>query len=494
MLGLPEVKLGLLPGWGGTVRLTRLIGPGPAVELAASGEPLDGAAAVRAGVVDACVPAAEAVESARRLLVLRGDDGFIAARRRRLAAPVDLDPVEREFLEATTAAVILGRTGGHYPAPPAILRTILAGASVDAATASRLESEAFAKLATTPVARNLLRVFAIGERNRRDSGIDPSSKGEPVPAVAPAIVGAGIMGAGIAASHLRAGLPVTVIDVNPEALAASVPGILEEAAWDRRAKRPDEARAVELAGRLRTATSLAALAAAAGAAGLCAGGVAATQAAPSVYQRQPEGPGAGAAEAPTDTSTDAPTDAPAAAPASQPRTPSPHGPASDTDAASRATKPSSFLRTPPTDRPVDGATGDSPPAEGHPETAAGQAAKDPANAGREAASRSNRAAPSQPSVSPFSNVSDRATSTMAEPSSTSPAGAIGSPSSIAPATSTASAFVCHSPSADWAEAGPAAPRASAAIVSVGEIGPRMPEFLRNHSSVQALYEAVLRRG
>ena len=131
VLGLPEVKLGLLPGWGGTVRLTRLIGPGPAVELAASGEPLDGAAAVRAGVVDACVPAAEAVESARRLLVLRGDDGFIAARRRRLAAPVDLDPVEREFLEATTAAVILGRTGGHYPAPPAILRTILAGASVD---------------------------------------------------------------------------------------------------------------------------------------------------------------------------------------------------------------------------------------------------------------------------------------------------------------------------------------------------------------------------
>ena len=58
-----------------------------------------------------------------------------------------------------------------------------------------------------------------------------------------------------------------------------------------------------------------ALAAAAGAAGLCAGGVAANQAAPSVYQRQPEGPGAGAAEAPTDTSTDAPTDAPAAAPA-----------------------------------------------------------------------------------------------------------------------------------------------------------------------------------
>jgi 3-hydroxyacyl-CoA dehydrogenase/enoyl-CoA hydratase/carnithine racemase len=261
-IGLPEVKLGLLPGWGGTVRLARLIGPGPAVELAASGEPLDGASAARAGVVDACVPAAEAIESARRLLVLRGDDGFIAARRRRMSAAIKLDAVEREFLEATTAAVILGRTGGHYPAPPAILRTILAGAAVDAATASRLESEAFAKLAATPVARNLLRVFSIGERNRRDPGVEVASAGEPSPVVAPAIVGAGIMGAGIAASHLRAGLSVTLIDVNPEALATGVPGILEEAAWDRLAKRPDEARAVELAGRLRTATSLAVLAAA----------------------------------------------------------------------------------------------------------------------------------------------------------------------------------------------------------------------------------------
>ena len=262
VLGLPEVKLGLLPGWGGTVRLARLIGPGPAIELAASGETLDGAAAGRAGVVDACVPPAEAVESARRLLVLRGDDGFIAARRRRMSAPIDLDPVEWAFLEATTAAVILGRTGGHYPAPPAILRTILAGASVDAAAASRIESEAFAKLAATPVARNLLRVFAIAERNRRDSGVDTTSCGEPSPAAAPAVVGAGIMGAGIAASHLRAGQAVTVVDINPEALAASVPGILAEAAWDRLAKRPDEARALELAGRLRTSTSLAALAAA----------------------------------------------------------------------------------------------------------------------------------------------------------------------------------------------------------------------------------------
>ena len=56
-LGFPEVKLGVLPGWGGTVRTPRLIGPGPAIELVASGEPVDADAALRLGLVDACVPA-----------------------------------------------------------------------------------------------------------------------------------------------------------------------------------------------------------------------------------------------------------------------------------------------------------------------------------------------------------------------------------------------------------------------------------------------------
>jgi hypothetical protein len=62
------------------------------------------------------------------------------------------------------------------------------------------------------------------------------------------------MGAGIAASHLRAGFGTTLVDVQPEALARSVTGILDEAAWDRNTKRTDPARALALAGNLRTAT------------------------------------------------------------------------------------------------------------------------------------------------------------------------------------------------------------------------------------------------
>ncbi|MFM9024016.1 MAG: 3-hydroxyacyl-CoA dehydrogenase NAD-binding domain-containing protein [Planctomycetaceae bacterium] len=258
LLGFPEVKLGLLPGWGGTVRLPRLVGPGPAVELVAGGESIDGPAALRLGLVDACVPAEVAVETARRLAEIHVTGGGCAARRRRLAGPVDLAPAERGFLEATAGAVILGRTGGPYPAPPTILRTILDGTAVDAAAAAKLESAAFATLARTPVAASLLRVFQLGERNRRDAGVEPAAAA--ADRAAPAVVGAGIMGAGIAASHLRAGCELTLVDVDAAALAASVPGILDEAAWDRAAKRTDPARALALAGRLRTATTPAALA------------------------------------------------------------------------------------------------------------------------------------------------------------------------------------------------------------------------------------------
>jgi 3-hydroxyacyl-CoA dehydrogenase/enoyl-CoA hydratase/3-hydroxybutyryl-CoA epimerase/3-hydroxyacyl-CoA dehydrogenase/enoyl-CoA hydratase/3-hydroxybutyryl-CoA epimerase/enoyl-CoA isomerase len=257
-LGFPEVKLGLLPGWGGTVRLPRLIGPGPAIELAAAGESVTAEAAARLGLVDACVPSEQALETARQLIDVETTTGGIAARRRRQVEPVALDPQERAFLEATTAAVILGRTGGHYPAPPAILQTILAGSDVDAAAAGAIESQAFAKLAATPVSAQLVRVFRIGERNRHDSGV--AGDVTPAEVQTAAVVGAGIMGAGIAASHLRADVPVTLVDVNAQTLAASVPGILDEAAWDRATKRTDPARALALAGGLRTATQLAAIA------------------------------------------------------------------------------------------------------------------------------------------------------------------------------------------------------------------------------------------
>jgi enoyl-CoA hydratase/carnithine racemase len=90
-IGCPEVKLGLLPAWGGTVRLARLIGPAAAVELTAAGENVDGPTAARLGLVDACVPADQADVSACRLAEIAAAQQSHIERRRRMAGPVTLD-------------------------------------------------------------------------------------------------------------------------------------------------------------------------------------------------------------------------------------------------------------------------------------------------------------------------------------------------------------------------------------------------------------------
>ncbi len=273
-LGAPEVKLGLLPGWGGTVRLPRLIGPGPALEMLITGDAVSGRRAATLGLVDACVPPAAARATALRLLEQTVANANQATRRQQQAAAVPLDADEKAFLEATTAALILGRTGGHYPAPLAILKTVLQGCEREAAEAAVGEREAFVQLTRSPVARQLVRVFLLGEQNRRDSGLSGDNQNNlsaPDPSAPdrsdsskrdcrPAVVGAGIMGAGIVARHLRSALTTTLVDINAAALRRSIPDILAEAAWDRNARASDPQRAVELAGLLRSSTDLAAIA------------------------------------------------------------------------------------------------------------------------------------------------------------------------------------------------------------------------------------------
>jgi 3-hydroxyacyl-CoA dehydrogenase/enoyl-CoA hydratase/carnithine racemase len=250
-LGLPEVKLGILPGWGGTVRLPRLVGPAAAIELAASGEPVDAARARRLGLVDAVVSAGWAIESARRLLLAEASRGGHLARRRRAAGRVELDESERAFIASTASAAILARTGGRYPAPQVIVELILDGSAVDAEAAGGLESRRFESLSRSPIARQLVHLHLVGERSRRRQPATDRA----VERVA--IVGAGVMGSGIAAASLRAGLVTAVAETSEAMLEKATRTILDEAAWDRETRRSDPQRAVQLASRLRTAGRIA---------------------------------------------------------------------------------------------------------------------------------------------------------------------------------------------------------------------------------------------
>ncbi len=262
ILGMPEVKLGLLPGWGGTVRLPRLIGIGPAIELIASGDAITGSQAKTLGLVDACVPVHSARESACVLIEQAIATGDYLKRRSESQLPHILDKPESDFLLATTGAVIVGRTKGNYPAPMVAFNTIMQGATHPIKEAAALESKAFSELAKTSVAKQLVRVYRLRERNRSDCGLGKSAQLTPNKSLhvnelqMPSIVGAGIMGAGITARHVRSGFVTKLVDINAEALEQSIPTILEEAAWDRYYQKTNQERVGELTGRLMSSTQL----------------------------------------------------------------------------------------------------------------------------------------------------------------------------------------------------------------------------------------------
>ena len=266
ILGMPEVKLGLLPGWGGTVRLPRLIGTGPAIELIASGDAITGSQAKTLGLVDACVPVHSARESACVLIEQAIASGDYLKRRSELQLPQTMDKPESDFLVATTGAVIVGRTKGNYPAPMVAFNTIMQGATQSIREAAALESKAFSELAKTSVAKQLVRVYRLRERNRSDCGLGKSAQLTPNKSLhvnelqMPSIVGAGIMGAGITARHVRSGFVTKLVDINAEALEQSIPTILEEAAWDRYYQKTNQERVSELTGRLMPSTQLSSIA------------------------------------------------------------------------------------------------------------------------------------------------------------------------------------------------------------------------------------------
>ena len=126
MFGFPEVKLGLLPGWGGTVRAPRVLGLSNAVELVTSGESIDAKTAALMGLISDLVPSAKLLHAA--IGVIRGEQksGQWKHDRETWNKPVDISDTELGFLGATASAMIQGQTGGNYPAPGAALELMLA--------------------------------------------------------------------------------------------------------------------------------------------------------------------------------------------------------------------------------------------------------------------------------------------------------------------------------------------------------------------------------
>ena len=228
-IGLPEVMLGILPAWGGTTRLWRVVGLPTALDLILTGRSLDARRAEKAGLIARAVPAAWLVERAEEHLarVMARP----AARRRdrfRAKGPADAfltnTAIGRTVVFAQARKGVLQRTGGVYPAPLAVLGVLerTAGLSIEQGLAD--EAASVAPLVVGPVCKNLVRIFHLNEAAKRANVVaDPSLKPRPIERMA--LIGAGVMGAGIAELAARQGIDVRMREIKPEALQKGLQAI-----------------------------------------------------------------------------------------------------------------------------------------------------------------------------------------------------------------------------------------------------------------------------
>lgn len=216
-VGLPEVKLGLFPGFGGTVRLTRVIGIDNAVEWIAAGGEKRPDAALKDGAVDAVVSPDKLKEGAIDLVkqVLAGKLDFKAKREEKLV-PVKLNNMEQMMAFNTAKAVVLGKAGSNYPAPRIALETIQAAANSKRDEAIQMEAAGFAKTAVTPQANALIGLFMADQAVKKASKAHESKSAKDIKHAA--VLGAGIMGGGIAYQSAYKGLPIVMKDIRDEAL------------------------------------------------------------------------------------------------------------------------------------------------------------------------------------------------------------------------------------------------------------------------------------
>ncbi|QFT85875.1 Fatty acid oxidation complex subunit alpha [Halomonas sp. THAF12] len=215
-LGLPETKLGILPGWGGCVRLPRLIGADNAIEWIAGGTQNKADEALRMGAVDAVVPDEALMEAARDLLdrARRGELDH-QARRAEKRSPLRLDAIEQMMVFETAKGYVAGKAGPHYPAPIEAIKVIQKGAGETRERAQAIEAASFAKLAKTDVCYNLVGLF-LNDQAVKKAGARYAKQARPVAQAA--VLGAGIMGGGIAYQSASKGTPILMKDIKAEAI------------------------------------------------------------------------------------------------------------------------------------------------------------------------------------------------------------------------------------------------------------------------------------
>lgn len=222
-LGLPEVTLGILPGWGGTQRLPRLIGLSRALPLILSGKSLSGSQALKSGIADAMVAKEFLEEGKKRFLqdiLSEGGKKRILEKRK----PVwwthwllDKNPFGHALVFHLAKKDVLKQTKGHYPAPLKALEVVQKSHCGGLEDGLKIEADGFSNLLPTPVCRNLMQLFFIQEDLKKETGV--SEKMTPKILRSTGVLGAGVMGGGISWLFSNKDFKVRLKDVTWDAIA-----------------------------------------------------------------------------------------------------------------------------------------------------------------------------------------------------------------------------------------------------------------------------------
>ncbi|MEI7997914.1 MAG: 3-hydroxyacyl-CoA dehydrogenase NAD-binding domain-containing protein [Candidatus Omnitrophota bacterium] len=221
-IGLPEVNLGFIPGFGGTYRLPRLLGLQGALKLILSGLPVDSKTALKMGLVDRLYPQ---VGLASRIKEFVGEISQSSKKRKYPAvaskgmnAFLNNNFIGRQIVFNKSRESVLRATKGFYPAPLRALEVIQKASLLSRRAALDIESSTFAELAITSISKNLVKVFYISEKFKKLS-VPGAENIPPVPVAKAGVIGAGIMGGGIAQLLTNRGVRVRLKDVNYDAIA-----------------------------------------------------------------------------------------------------------------------------------------------------------------------------------------------------------------------------------------------------------------------------------
>ncbi len=222
-IGLPETKLGIIPGFGGCVRLPRTVGLPASLDIILAGKAVDGRKAEKIGLVDACVPAsqleARAMDMAREKIAAGGK------KRQKQFSPSGLmDKFMHSFagkpvVFSQARKSVMKESKGFYPAPLKALEVIAKTFGMsNRERALGIEAEGFIEVATTAISKNLIDLFYMMEAVKKQTGVEGKEvKVKKVEHMA--VLGAGTMGGGIAQVAADRGVAVRMKDITNEALA-----------------------------------------------------------------------------------------------------------------------------------------------------------------------------------------------------------------------------------------------------------------------------------